>query len=115
MSTMPPPGNDAITLTPVSPAAMSALQALHDRQMAPYPSARLARNLTDAARNHGAQAVIAWQRGQAVGCAGWVSFGIADMWRRWSWNTMVASAWVLRPHGAAKAWPSCCMRKHAMR
>jgi GNAT superfamily N-acetyltransferase len=68
----------AITLAPFSAAALPALQALHAQQRAPCAAANLANELTDAAREHGKQAVIAWRGDYPVGCAGWVSFGIPD-------------------------------------
>ncbi|GLR11425.1 hypothetical protein GCM10007907_02150 [Chitinimonas prasina] len=65
-----------ITLTPLQAAALPALQQLRDDLLAPHAQPGLAEELTDVARGHGQHACLAWRRGQAVGCAGWVLQGV---------------------------------------
>ncbi|MBV8659888.1 MAG: GNAT family N-acetyltransferase [Burkholderiales bacterium] len=67
-----------IALAPFNPAALPALQAIADRIFAPWPAPRLAQDLTDLARARGDQVVVACRDGQPIGCAGWVTLGIAQ-------------------------------------
>ena len=66
----------ALTLTPLQPAALPALQQLRDDLLAPHTQPGLAEELTDVARGHGQHACLAWRDGRVVGCAGWVLLGI---------------------------------------
>ena len=65
-------------ISPLIPEALPALQLLRSAQLAPHPCMPLAQELQDAARGHGKNAALAWRGEQPVGCAGWVTLGIAE-------------------------------------
>ena len=67
-----------IELAPFDPATLPILQAMADRIVAPWPVPRLAQDLTDLGRARGDQVVIALENGHPVGCAGWVTLGVAQ-------------------------------------
>ncbi len=68
----------SLSFTPIQASALPALQALWNAQLAPHPADSLAQELQDGARAQGRQSVIAWRAGVPVGCAGWVTLGVAN-------------------------------------
>lgn len=80
----------AIRLGPFDPAALPVLQRLCESLVATAPD--LHAELTSAARGQGAQVAIAWRGAQPVGCAGWVTFGIAHNGQCFGSPVVVADA-----------------------